>query len=108
MRIDNGQSLKVETKETENGYADHESEEDADSSDVTAALERPPHSKLDELKPSQALQSGMSTALVVREPNGHSGSLSLQIWDLIRRIVGLGRTPSYRAQSESSTNIMIV
>ena len=105
---DNDQSLKVETNETENGYADHESEEDADSHDVSAALERPPHSKLDELKPSQALQSGMSTALVVREPNGHSGSLSLQIWDLIRRIVGLGRTPTYRAQSESSTNIMIV
>ena len=108
VRIDNGQSHKIETYETENGCADHKSEDYTDLHDVSAALVRPSDSKLDELKPSHALQSGMSTALVVREPSGHSGSLSLQIWDLIRRIVGLGRTPSYRAQSESSTNIMIV
>jgi len=101
--MDNGQSNKIEINEMENGCAD--------SQGVTNALVRPPDSELDALKPSDALKSGMSTAIVVRQPTGHSGSFSLQIWDLIRRIVGLGGrtpTPSYHAQSESSTNIMIV
>jgi len=109
--MDNGQSNKIEINEIENGCADHKGEEHADSQGVTNALVRPPDSELDALQPSDALKSGMSTAIVLRQPTGHSGSFSLQIWDLIRRIVGLGGrtpTPSYHAQSESSTNIMIV
>ncbi|KAK1738282.1 hypothetical protein QTG54_010951 [Skeletonema marinoi] len=109
--MDNAQSNKIEINEIENGCADHKGEEHADSQGVTNALVRPPDSELDALQPSDALKSGMSTAIVLRQPTGHSGSFSLQIWDLIRRIVGLGGrtpTPSYHAQSESSTNIMIV
>ena len=108
--LDNGPSHVIETNETENGCAaaDHEGEERADSNDVTSAPMRPPEPDVDTFQPSDALKSGMSTALVVRQPTGHNGSISTQLWDLIRRIVGLGRTPSYRTQSESSTNIMIV
>jgi len=110
--MDNGQSNKIETnEEMDYGCADYKFEEHADSQGVTNALVRPTESEVDALKPSDALKSGMSTAIVVRQPTGHSGSLSLQIWDLIRRIVGLGGrtpTPSYHTQSESSTNIMIV
>lgn len=105
--LGNGQSHKFEINETENVCADHKGEEHTDLNDVINAPIRPTDSELDTLKPSDALKSGMSTALVVRQPTGRTG-LSLQLWDLIRRIVGLGRTPSYRAQSESSTNIMIV
>ncbi|KAL7436527.1 hypothetical protein ACHAXM_005242 [Skeletonema potamos] len=94
---DNGQSHKI-------GTAVCEQKEKTASNDLFNAPIRAPDSALDTLKPSDALQSGMSTALVVRQPTGRPG-LSLQIWDLIRRIVGLGRT---RTQSESSTNIMIV
>jgi len=104
--MDNGQSHKIEINEMENGCEEH-----ADSQGVTNALVRPTESEVDALKPSDALKSGMSTAIVVRQPTGHSGSFSLQIWDLIRRIVGLGGrtpTPSYHTQSESSANIMIV
>ncbi|KAL7488812.1 hypothetical protein ACHAW6_014398 [Cyclotella cf. meneghiniana] len=65
-------------------------------------------------KPSLMSESGMSTAIVVRQPNGKANSLSLQIWDLLRRIVGLSRSSSsfsygyHEYDVTSSSHIMIV
>ena len=113
--IDDGKLLDDdEPQETDTSAsfasADLDFQEEHDVSiDEIDTPKRPPESAFDALKPSDALKSGMSTAIVVRQPTGHAGSLSLQLWELLRRIVGLGRTPSnYRTQSESSTNIMIV
>ncbi|KAL9186374.1 hypothetical protein ACHAXT_005612 [Thalassiosira profunda] len=65
--------------------------------------------KADDVKPSEAIKEGMSTALVVHSPNPQASSLSSQLWEIIRRIVGLGRaTPSYNDSPETNPTIMIV
>jgi hypothetical protein len=107
--LDDDEPHEIDTSASfASGDLDFQEEHD-ESIDEIDTPKRPPESAFDALKPSDALKSGMSTAIVVRQPTGHAGSLSLQLWELLRRIVGLGRTPSnYRTQSESSTNIMIV
>ena len=102
---ENGRTNESETNEIEKERSDSEDKEHVvlnGTSSLSSTI-----SESNEMKPSDAVQSGMSTALVVRQPSGHTDSLSLQIWDLIKRIVGLGRS-SYRTQSESNTTIMIV
>jgi len=68
-------------------------------------------------QPSDAIAKGMSTAIVVHSPNNGQqfGSLPSQIWDILRRIVGLGRVPvanilseSYHDVTENHSHIMIV
>jgi len=71
-------------------------------------------------KPSDAIMEGMSTAIVVHTPDGQAGSsISSQIWDILRRIVGLSRAhPSAAAgayslsqsyhDAENHPHIMIV
>ena len=52
-------------------------------------------------KPSDAIAEGMSTAIVVHSPAQEAGSLPSQIWEILKRIVGLGRVPPVSATSES-------
>jgi len=63
-------------------------------------------------KPSEIIAAGTSTAIVLRQPDAQKGSLSHQIWDLLRRIVGLGGRSSAVPRSSSyyddSRHIMIV
>ncbi|KAL3805418.1 hypothetical protein ACHAWO_006222, partial [Cyclotella atomus] len=71
------------------------------------------HQGKQSMKQSQLRESGMSTAIVLRQPNGNGTSLPSQIWDLLRRIIGLRRTSSavsnYRDYEVNSTrHIMIV
>lgn len=63
------------------------------------------------VKPSHAIAEGMSTAIVVHNPNAHASSLSSQIWEILRRIVGFGRvvrTESSYHDAENNPHIMIV
>jgi hypothetical protein len=60
---------------------------------------------------SSALDGRTSTALVVHDPHGHvSGSISSQVWDILKMIVGFGKVVPYREEAESQqrSNIMII
>ena len=66
------------------------------------------------VQPSHAISQGVSTAIVVHTPAGQKyGSLSSQIWEILRMIVGLNRAPvmnrSYSHHSdENHPHIMVV
>ena len=63
-------------------------------------------------KPSELIVKGMSTAIVVHSTNSHTSSLSLQIWEILKRIVGYSRTPLTRSHSyhevENNPHVMTV
>ncbi|KAL7547320.1 LOW QUALITY PROTEIN: hypothetical protein ACHAWF_010639 [Thalassiosira exigua] len=74
------------------------------------------HASARSAKPSAAIAEGASTAIVIHDPDyARAGSLSSQIWDILRMIVGLGRVvPPSRSGSyhdvspEDNPHIMIV
>lgn len=83
------------------------------SPSATATAAAPANNDGDEAKkPSDVIAAGMSTAIVVHSPNNKNDSISSQIWEILRRIVGLSRvaperSPSYH-EAENHPHIMIV